>query len=233
VIETTSTSEADSDMTGPAEVLVFHKTTGFRHESIPNGIAALQDLGDQHGFAVTATDDASVFTEEGLALYDVIVFLSTTGDILNGPQEAAMEGFIRAGNGFVGVHSASDTEYEWPWYGDLVGAYFGSHPAPQEAHVTVVEPEHPIMEALPVEIDRFDEWYNFQSFPQEVVVLATLEETSYEGGTMGDLHPITWAHEFDGGRSFYTAFGHTNESYAEPLVLDLLAGAIRWVDAAP
>jgi len=211
------------------QVLVFHKTAGFRHDSIPAGIEAINALGEEHGFVVTATDDASVFTESGLADYEVVVFLSTTGDILDPTQEQAMKNFIQSGNGFVGIHSATDTEYEWPWYGDLVGAYFDGHPAPQPATVHVVEPDHPTMQGLPVESELFDEWYNFRNAPgAEVTVLAALDETTYEGGTMGGNHPITWAQEFDGGRSFYTARGHPLESYSEPTFRTLLGNAIRW-----
>jgi len=144
-----------------------------------------------------------------------------------------MQDFVEAGNGFVGIHSASDTEYEWDWYGSLVGAYFDGHPAPQMATVEVVEVEHPTMAGLPPSFERFDEWYNFRTPPGPgVTILATLDEETYEGGTMGGSHPIMWAHENLGGRSFYTAFGHTIESYEEPLILDLLANAIRWAGAA-
>lgn len=208
---------------------MFHKTTGFRHDSIPAGIAAITELGQQHGYSVTATDDASVFTESVLASYDVIIFLSTTGDILDGEQEHAMERFIGAGSGFVGIHSAADTEYGWPWYGGLVGAYFDSHPALQQATVRLEESEHPTIRELPPSFERFDEWYNFESLPRpEVTILATVNESSYQGGNMGDPHPVVWAQEYDGGRSFYTAFGHTAESFSEPLILTQLANAILW-----
>ena len=211
------------------QVLVFHKTAGFRHDSIPAGIAAITTLGLEHGYSVEATDDASVFTESGLADYDAIVFLSTTRDILDAGQEQAMESFIEAGNGFVGIHSATDTEYDWSWYGGLVGAYFANHPATQSATIDVVEPTHPTMQGLPPSFVRFDEWYDFRSVPGPgVTILATLDESSYVGGNMGDPHPIVWAHEYDGGRSFYTAFGHTEETFSEPIVLTQLNNAILW-----
>jgi type 1 glutamine amidotransferase len=213
----------------PVQVLVFHKTAGYRHGSIPAGIEAIASLSAEYGFTVTATEDASVFTESSLAAYDVIVFLSTTGDILDEHQERAMEHFIEAGHGFVGVHAAADTEYDWPWYGKLVGAYFDSHPDPQPATVDVVA-AHPTTQDLARTLTMSDEWYNFQALPgSDVTILATLDETSYNGGSMGELHPIAWAHEYDGGRAFYTAFGHSDESYSEPLVLTLLANAILWV----
>ncbi len=226
---TTFSDPTTSTAPSPLQVLVFHKTAGFRHDSIPAGIAAITELGEEHGYTVTATNDASAFTESGLTDYDAIVFLSTTGDILNGEQQHALESFIRAGKGFVGIHSATDTEYEWPWYEGLVGAYFGNHPAPQTATVHVLESEHPTMQGLPPSFVRFDEWYNFRSLPgPEVVILATVDESSYEGGTMGELHPSVWAQEYDGGRSWYTAFGHTVESFSEPLVLTHLVNGILW-----
>ena len=207
-------------------VLVFSKTGAFRHDSIPDGIAAIQELGKAHGFAVDNTEDAARLTDTELARYKVVVFLSTTGDILTDAQKAAFERHIRAGGGFVGIHSASDTEYGWAWYGRLVGAYFASHPAIQHATVHIEDLGHASTEGLPAVWERTDEWYNFRSNPRDHVhVLARVDETSYSGGKMGADHPIAWCQEIDGGRSWYTAMGHTKESYAEPLYrLHLLGG---------
>jgi len=140
-----------------------------------------------------------------------------------------MEAFVRSGGGFVGIHSASDTEYDWSWYGGLVGAYFDSHPAIQAATIRSTGTDHPAGQGLPSSFERVDEWYNFRSLPgPDVVVLARLDETSYEGGIMGDDHPIAWAQDYDGGRSFYTAGGHTIESHAEPLFRDHVKTGILW-----
>jgi cytochrome c len=216
-------------------VLVFSKTTGFRHDSIPDGIAAIRALGAEHGFTVDATEDAGQFTDIVLARYKAVVFLCTTGDILDADQKAAFERYIRAGGGFVGIHSASDTEYHWPWYGRLVGAYFASHPAIQRATVDIAEPDHPSTKGLPVKWERIDEWYNFRSNPRGAVhVLATLDEATYSGGAMGADHPIAWCQTIDGGRSWYTAMGHTRGSYAEPLFrLHLLRGIESAAGVAP
>jgi cytochrome c len=207
-------------------VLVFSKTTGFRHDSIPQGIAALKVLGADHGFAVDSTEDAARLTDAELARYQVVVFLNTTGEILDDSQKAAFERYIRSGGGFVGIHSASDTEYRWAWYGRLVGAYFESHSEIQQATVRIEDPAHPSTRDLPVVWQRSDEWYNFRDNPRSTVrVLATLDEASYPGGKMGADHPIAWCQAIDGGRSWYTAMGHTVESYAEPLYrLHLLGG---------
>ena len=213
-------------------VLVFSKTAGFRHDSIPQGIATIRELGDAHGFSVIATEDASVFTPQQLQQYRVVVFLSTTGDVLDAAQQQAFEGFIRGGGGFVGVHSAADTEYGWPWYGGLVGAHFASHPAIQNAAIDVLDNGHVSTRMLPARWNRSDEWYNFQAVPAPgVELLMQLDESSYQGGSMGKSHPIAWYQHYDGGRSWYTGLGHTIESYQEPLFRQHLLGGIQWASA--
>jgi type 1 glutamine amidotransferase len=215
------------------DVLVFSKTAGFRHGSIPDGIAAVEQLGAENGFTVTATEDASVFSDAGLADYEVVLWLSTTGDVLDAGQQDAFERYIQGGGGYVGVHAASDTEYDWPWYGELVGAYFNGHPAQQTATVEVKGGEGNAATAgLPRRWERFDEWYNFRNYTRgSVRVLAELDESTYDAGqnAMGHHHPIAWCSRFDGGRSFYTGMGHTNASYSEPEFLSHLLGGIEQV----
>jgi type 1 glutamine amidotransferase len=207
--------------------LVFSKTTGYRHDSIPNGIAAITDLGGANGFAVDATEDSSLFTDDNLARYQVVIFLCTTGTVLEDDQKAAFQRFIQNGNGYVGIHSAADTEYSWPFYGQLMGAYFRSHPEIQPASIQIEDVGHPSTSSLPQPWNRTDEWYNFQTNPRGPVhVLMTMDESSYSGGDMGD-HPIAWCHDVDGGgRAWYTALGHTWESYDEPLFRQHLLGGI-------
>jgi len=207
--------------------LVFSKTTGFRHSSIPNGISAITELGAANGFNVDATEDSSLFTDEKLANYQAVIFLSTTGTVLDDQQKAAFQRYVENGNGYVGIHSASDTEYDWAWYGELVGAYFRSHPSIQPARIQVEDADHPSTASLPPDWQRTDEWYNFRANPRGLVhVLASLDEGSYDGGDMGD-HPIAWCHEVSGGgRAWYTALGHTEASYGEPLFLEHLRGGI-------
>ena len=218
----------------PGRILVFSKTTGFRHDSIPDGISAIRRLGAEHGFAVDATEDAAVFDDRGLAPYSAVVFLLTTGDVLDDSQQAAFERFLASGRGWAGVHSAADTEYDWPWYGGLVGAYFKSHPAIQPAAISIADPAHSSTRLLPTPWNRTDEWYNFQANPRERVhVLAALDETSYSGGEMGVDHPIAWCHFYRGGRAWYTALGHTRESYSEPLFLEHLLGGIQFAAGFP
>ena len=224
--------ERPTDSEPGFSVLVFSKTAGFRHDSIPDGIAAIEQLGVDHNFSVVATEDDAQFTDENLANYAVVVFLNTTGTVLDDAEKAAFMQYIESGGGFVGIHSATDTEYEWPWYGQLVGAYFQDHPAIQQATVDVVDQQHPSTVDLPALWVRTDEWYNFQTNPRgSVHVLAVLDETTYEGGTMGD-HPISWCHEFDNGRSWYTAMGHTQQTYSEPLYQSHILGGILYAAGA-
>jgi type 1 glutamine amidotransferase len=214
-----------------SNVLVFTKTAGFHHDSIPAAIAAVEQLGTEHGFHVDQTEDAGAFTDANLSHYQAVVFLLTTGEVLNSDQEAAFQRFIEAGNGYVGVHSAADTGYDWPWYGQLMGAYFQSHPRViQTATIHILDHNYPSTAFLPDDWVRADEWYNFASDPRDngATVLASLDESTYMGGNMGGNHPIMWYHAFDGGRAWYTAGGHTEASYSEPLFLESLLGGIRY-----
>ncbi|ARQ68555.1 glycosyl hydrolase [Streptomyces marincola] len=210
------------------DVLVFSKTAGFRHDSIEDGVAALRALGAEHGFSVTATEDSAAFTPENLARYEVVSFLSTTGDVLNDAQQAAFEGWINDGGGYVGIHAAADTEYDWEWYSGLAGALFHSHPHIQPATIDVEDRAHDATAHLGDTWERTDEWYDYRTNPRDSArVLASLDESSYTGGQMGD-HPIAWCKEYDGGRAFYTGGGHTSESFTEPDFVRHLLGGIRW-----
>ena len=152
-------------------ILVFSKTKGFRHASIPDGKAAIKKLGLENGFEVDTTEDAGKFNDDSLKKYAAVIFLNTTGNVLDNNQEIAFERFIQAGGGFVGIHSATDTEYDWGWYGDLVGAYFVNHPAIQPASLLVVDTSQPSTRFLPVVWKRTDEWYNFRNLNKDVKVL--------------------------------------------------------------
>jgi type 1 glutamine amidotransferase len=227
-------------------VLVFSKTTGFRHDSIDEGIAAIKQLGSDNDFQVDASEDASVFSDAILSHYDAVIFLSTTGDPLNDTQQAAFERYIRGGGGYAGIHAAADTEYTWTWYGKLVGAYFRNHPAgTPTATVHIDDPDHHSTEGLPNPWERVDEWYNYQQPDGAVVggggddfspraagvhVLATVDESTYDeddGNTTDDDHPISWCHRYDGGRSWYTGMGHTAASFSEAPFLKHLLGGIE------
>lgn len=211
-------------------VLIFSHTQGYRHESIEVGVEAVKKLGQENGFSVIATEDPMQITEEVLRDMSAVVFLNTTLDVLNNAQQADFQRFIQAGGGFVGVHAAADTEYDWPWYGELVGGWFKRHPPTQEAEVEVVDDDHPATKKLGLgKVQRTDEWYDYKNFNKDSVnVLIELHESSYEGGQMGDYHPLAWYHEYDGGRAFYTGMGHTPETYEEPFFLDHLLGGIEW-----
>jgi cytochrome c len=212
--------------------LVFSKTLMFRHASITNGIAAIRQLGAENGFHVDATEDASWFTATNLAKYKVVIFLSTSGDILNEEQQAAFKGFIEQGGGLAAIHAgvAGDvaTEGSWPWYGEALCARFTNHSAIVQATVDVEDRKHPSTAALPEHWVRTDEWYNFIASPRgQAQVLASLDETTYQGGTMGKDHPIAWCKQVGKGRIWYTALGHTEASFTEALFLKHLLGGIQ------
>jgi type 1 glutamine amidotransferase len=210
------------------QVLVFTRTAGFRHDSIEAGVQMVRELGQAHGFSVEHTEDAARFAPSALTPYRVVLFLSTTGDVLDAGQQAELERYVRAGGSFVGVHAAADTEADWPWYVGLVGATFLSHPLPQEGSVTVVDRTHRSTLHLGERWTRYDEWYDFRSAPRGVTVLLDADQGSYEGSTMGAEHPMAWYHAYDGGWAWYTAFGHTRESYADPAFREHVLGGILW-----
>jgi cytochrome c len=211
-------------------VLVFSKTSEFRHSSIAAGGDAIEQLGSANDFAVDRTEDAATFTASQLALYDAVVFLSTSGDVLDPEQQGAFEEYIRNGGGYVGIHSAADTEYDWAWYGGLVGAYFLSHPEPQNATLLVEDHGHESTAHLGDTWERFDEWYDFRDDPRDRVhVLLSVDPSTLPASQMTADHPIAWCHDYDGGRAWYTALGHTDESWAEPAFLQHVLGGIRTV----
>lgn len=209
-------------------ILIFSKTAGFRHSSIETGREALMAWAKEHDVSATATENASLFTDENLSLFDAVIFLNTTQTVFNDDQRAAFKRYIQNGGGFAGIHSATDTEYDWPWYNQLVGAYFNSHPRVQTATIHTVDSGHHSTSMLPDEFERRDEWYNFRDMNRDVNVLLTLDPNSYEGSEHPDLHPIAWYHEFDGGRVFYTGGGHTEESYSEELFMQHVWNGIEY-----
>jgi type 1 glutamine amidotransferase len=212
------------------KVLIFSKIAGFRHLSIPAGIKAIIKLGEENGFSVDTTTNSKQFTSANLKKYKAVIFLNPTGDVLNNEQQLEFEQYIKGGGGFVGIHSATDCEYDWSWYGNLVGAYFGSHPNQQEAVLKVTDQKHISTKHLPKEWKRKDEWYNYKWISKDLNVLISIDESSYDAGKgkMGNNHPMAWYHDYDGGRAFYTSLGHTNESYQETLFLQHLLGGIKY-----
>jgi len=211
-------------------LLVFSKTTGWRHQSIEAGQQAIKLLGQKYDVGVTVTEDASMFNADTLAMFSAVIFLNTTGTIFDDEQRSAFEGYIQGGGGFVGIHSAADTEYDWPWYGKLMGAYFDNHPpGTPNADVVVADADHSATSMLPDVWNRDDEWYNYKKFEDHINVLLKLDTSSYEGSDHPGNHPIAWYHEYDGGRSFYTGLGHTEASYSDELYLEHIWGGIRYV----
>ncbi len=215
--------------TAQQKVLVFHETQGWHHESIPDGVKAIKDLGRENSFQVKDSDDSKIFLSEDLSQYDLLIFLNTTGDVFDKNEQEAFRKYIENGGNYLGIHSASDTEYGWPWYGKLVGAYFKSHPAITSAKVKVKDPANEMVSHLPAVWERTDEWYNFDKIQDDINVLLELDESSYKGGENGDFHPIAWYKTTGfGGVSIYTAGGHTSESYIEPLFREHLLRCIKF-----
>jgi type 1 glutamine amidotransferase len=223
-------SEAGTE-TRPLRVVAFTRTAAFRHSTIEPALRTLNGITSKHSATLRNTEDPA----ELIALLpetEVVVFLMTTGDVLDDTQQTAFEAFIRAGGGFLGVHSASDTEYQWPFYGTLIGAWFDSHPGVQPATLKHEATGSAVVNALPARWERADEWYNFKTNPRgQVDVLLTLDETTYEGGTMGADHPIVWSRQggaIGKGRSFYTALGHTSESWEEEIFIRHIEAGLLW-----
>ena len=223
---------ADNETVTDNSLLIFSYTDGWRHDSIEPGIKAIKSLANENSVSVYATEDSAHFTDHDLSNYDAIIFLNTTETVFdNDEQREAFKSYIQNGGGFVGVHSASDTEYDWPWYGELVGAYFDNHPNNpnvRNAKIEIVNSDHKSTHMLPDRWERDDEWYNFREIPDHVEVLLKLDTDSYDGSDHPGYHPIAWYHEFEGGRAFYTGLGHTIESYSENLFLQHLWGGIEY-----
>ncbi|MCP9747375.1 ThuA domain-containing protein [Lacihabitans sp. CS3-21] len=219
-------------------VLVFSKTAGFRHVSIKEGREFFENLGKTNGFKVVLSENSDEFNEENLKKFNAVVFLNTTGDVLNPAQQADFERYIQSGGGYLGIHAASDTEYNWPWYNDLMGGYFASHPGRnvsnvQNGKMMVIDRNHPSTAHLPETFEREDEFYDFKSLKTDKLkFLVKVDEKSYKEGKMGDFHPMSWYHEYDGGKSFYSNFGHTPATFSEPLMTKHLSEGLKWAWAS-
>ncbi len=210
-------------------LLIFTKTAGFRHECIEKGVESISEILQTNGIRFYHTEDSRFFIADSLKQFDGVLFLNTTGDILNEEQQQALETFFKSGKGFIGIHSATDTEYDWPWYGKLVGGYFKSHPKIQKAQLEIKDSTHISTRHLEKRWLHEDEWYNFKQLHPNIQILMYVDESSYQGGEMGDNHPVSWYREFEGGRMFYTALGHTLESYDDVNFRKHILGGILYV----
>ena len=233
-----NTADNNSKANSPAKtveatksILIFSKTNGYRHESIETGQEALKTIATKNNWQTELTEDSTAFNTENLSKFAAVIFLSTTGDVLGTQEEAAFEKYITEGGAFFGIHAAADTEYDWAFYNQLVGAYFESHPNDpnvREATVICKDKTHSCSQHLPEKWVRSDEWYNYKSIQSNLKILLELDETTYEGGTNGDFHPIAWYHDQGKGRAIYTGGGHTKESFNEDLFTQHLEGAMKY-----
>ena len=213
--------------------LVFSKTLGFRHDSIPAGIGAIRELGAKYDFAVDATEDSAAFSPTNLVRYQVVILLSVTGDVWNQEQQLAFKEYILAGGGVAAIHGSLFGPLacadNWAWYGEMFCCAFTNHSAVQQAVVLREDSKHLSTLGLPSRWKRSDEWYNFTGNPRSCAqILATVDESTYQGGKMGKDHPIAWCRPVGLGRLWYTAMGHTETSYSEPLFRQHLLGGIRY-----
>jgi type 1 glutamine amidotransferase len=210
-------------------ILVFTKTTGFRHASIPDGIRMFTQITDSLGIIMIHTEDNNYFHPDTLKKIDGVLFLCTSGNILEPTQKQAFETYMDAGGGFLGIHSATDTEYGWAWYGKMIGARFNNHPAIQTATLYKGKTLHPSIMGLPQSWQHEDEWYNFREFASHIVPHLFVDENTYQGGIHGNNHPISWSSNWTKGRSFYTALGHTSKSYEDPFFRRHVTQALEWI----
>jgi type 1 glutamine amidotransferase len=215
-------------MNGVPRFLIFTKTAGFRHDTVDVAVGALRGLAKDRGWHVEASEDSGVFNAETLAGFAATVWFNTTGSLLSNAERTAFERFVREGGGYVGLHAASSTGYDWPFYAALVGALFDGHPPPQSATLRVTDAAHPATAHLDRSFSWVDEWYNFREPPRDVRALLEVDESSYTGGTLGASHPIAWCHEAFGGRAFYTALGHHAAAYSDPRLLGHIGGGMAW-----
>ncbi|MFE9740868.1 ThuA domain-containing protein [Streptomyces sp. NPDC006477] len=216
------------------DVLIYTRTAGYRHESIPDGAAALTELAQGLGRTVEVTEDPGVFTPGRLGRCAVVVLLSTTGNVLTPEGRTAFEAYLRGGGALLAVHAAANAEPDWPFYGELLGTRFDGHPEVQPGLVLVDGHDHPATAPLPDRWAWTDEWYNFTSHPRDadgVRVLARADESTYRGGTHGDDHPLVWCRDVDRGRVLFTALGHAPEAYRDPVFRAHLSGALAWLTA--
>ena len=212
-------------------VLVFTKTNAYRHKNIEPGKKALKLMAQKEDWLIQFTEDSTQFTNKNLSKFNVVVFFNTSGNVLGESEQQAFKRFIQKGGGFVGIHQATGTENEWPWFNKLTGAIFKNHPKVQEAELHVhKETGFPAIMHLNEKWVRTDEWYNFteEVDTSVVTILIDIDEDSYEGRKMGTYHPTTWYHYYDGGRAFYTALGHTDDSFSEAPFLLMIQKAIYW-----
>lgn len=209
-------------------VLVFTKTARYHHESIPEGVKAIQKIAVEDKFMVDVTTDSTVFNENNLKRYAAVIFLNTSGNVLDTVQKTDFRRYIEAGGGYMGIHCASSTEKSWTWYGHLVGAVFTDHPEPQNGTIDVVDHQNPSTAQLSARWAWKDEWYNFRDIQPDLHVLFKADESTYKGGKNGANHPLAWYHEYDGGRAFYTALGHFNDAYVDPLFVKHIREGIKY-----
>lgn len=211
------------------QVLVITETQGYRHESIEAGLEMFTSHAEEWKIAVTHAENTGAILTNNVYDYSVIVLLNSTGDIFEENEKLALQNYVKQGGAIMGIHAAADAEYNWPWYGEMLGGWFDGHPEIQTADCKVIDVNHPIVAGLPATWPREDEWYNFKKLSPQNQVLIRVDESTYTGGTHGENHPIAWCRFYDGGRVFYTGMGHTLATYKDPLFVKHIGRALHWL----
>jgi uncharacterized protein len=247
------------DLSQGARVLLYSRTAGPRHANLGPALApgmnpplaeanvaqrAVVRLGQQNGWVTDWTEDVTQLSSAGRLLdYNVVVFLSTTRDTLDDSAQTALRQYVRGGGGFVGIHNAFGTEYNWSWYeGLLGGANYYDHGPNQSGTIRSLSRNDVSTKDLPRRWTFVDEWYNLVPYPSHVRVLAEVDESTLARGVRGsmghpghgDHHPVAWCQYYDGGRSWVTTLGHDASAFASPPTTEgaayfqeLIVGGIR------
>ncbi len=221
-------SNTNNKITAPS-ILIVTKAQGFSHTSTEAGVKMFQRHAADWKLTITRADETAGYGGTALRAFDIVVLLNCTGDVFNDDAQTGLQDYVRHGGRILGIHACADAEYNWPWYGDMLGGRFADHPAVQEATCTVELTTHPSTQGLPYHWVRTDEWYNLKNLASDNILLVSVNEATYNGGTMGGFHPISWCRDYDGGHVFYTAMGHTDASFSEPNFEAHIKGAMDWL----
>ncbi|WP_421830964.1 ThuA domain-containing protein [Larkinella sp.] len=234
-------SQGDKVNWKKVKVLVYTKNgKGYVHDNIPFAAKSIQKLGEEHGFKVDVTDQPSVFTEDNLKQYTLLVFPSTNNDVFDtDAQRLSFRRYIEAGGGFVGVHSVTGTERNWTWFKRMIGGTFAWHPKFQKFKTVVIDTQHSSMQGIPKVWEKEDEFYFTKEMsPGPTVVMAhdltslngeEPEKVKMFGGSFTNLYPAAWYYHFDGGYTWCTTLGHDKKDYSEPLFMKHIFQGIQYV----
>lgn len=233
-----SSASAPIDTKGMHALIYTKNGEGFVHDNIESSIKGLEKLLREKGMTFDTSEDPSLFTTDNLKKYDVLIFSSTNNETFdNDRQRSAFQKYIQKGGGFVGIHSASGSERNWPWFWAMLGGKFYRHPPFQSFNIVKIDPDHSSATAVPDYWEREDECYYLKELNPDIHIILAADLMSiddpkmeeYPSNTFGKYFPVTWCHSFDGGHQWYTSLGHAPEHYEDPVFMDHIWGGIEWV----